>query len=199
MSRNISIKKLILVLSLNFAIGLACYGQSEASHFRGPTWALKTNALYWATTTPNMAVEVGLSEKYTLDISGNYNFWNLGDNKKFKHFLVQPELRYWLCERFNGHFFGLHLHYGQFNIEGIKMLGLDDYRYQGDLYGAGLSYGYHWILNKRWSIEATVGLGYAYLDYSKYNCGECGSKIKDETRNYWGPTKAALSLIYILK
>ncbi|WP_394337216.1 DUF3575 domain-containing protein [Dysgonomonas alginatilytica] len=191
--------KRLLFLSLILIIAINTYGQSEKSDYYAPTWALKTNALYLATTTLNIGVEMGLSKKLTLDVSGNYNPWNLGSNKKLKHFLVQPELRYWLCERFNGHFFGLHAHYGQFNVGGISMLGLDKYRYEGDLYGAGISYGYHWILNKRWSIEATIGLGYAYLDYSKFDCGECGSKIKDDTRHYWGPTKAGISLIYILK
>ena len=44
----------------------------------------------------------------SLDISGNYNPWTLPDDKSIKHWLVQPELRYWLHERFNGHFLGVH-------------------------------------------------------------------------------------------
>lgn len=164
-----------------------------------PTIALKTNALYWATTTPNIGLEVGLSEKTTLDISGNYNPWEFSDNRQIKHWLIQPEFRYWLCERFNGHFFGVHAHYAEYNVGGIKMLGFKDYRYQGNLYGGGISYGYQWILSNRWSLEATVGVGYAHLDYKKYECKECGSQLKDDTKNYWGPTKAGLSIIYILK
>lgn len=192
-------KKRLLLLSTVLIIVSTVYGQTK-EHYYLPEYAIKTNALYWATTTPNLGVEFGLSEKLTLDVSGGYNPWNdLGDNKKFKHWLVQPELRYWLCERFNGHFFGVHAHYAEYNVSGIDMLGLDGYRYQGNLFGGGISYGYHWILNKRWSIEATVGVGYAYLDYTKYNCGECGTKIKDDTQNYWGPTKAGINLIYIIK
>lgn len=164
-----------------------------------PTVALKTNALYWATTTANLSLEIGLSKKWTLDILGNYNPWEFSDNKKLKHWGVQPELRYWPCERFNGHFFGLHGHYAEYNVGGIKMLDLEDKRYEGNLYGGGISYGYHWILNNRWSIEATIGAGYAYLDYGKYRCEKCGSKIKDDTKNYWGPTRVGISFVYILK
>jgi len=54
------------------------------------------------------------------------------------------------------------------------------------------------ILNKRWSIEAAIGAGYARVHYDKYNCGECGTKIETKNSNYWGVTKAALSIIYFI-
>jgi hypothetical protein len=66
--------------------------------------AVKTNLLYDATTTGNIGVEAGLSKKWTLDVSGNLNPWTFSNNKKIKHWMVQPEARYWLCEKFNGQF-----------------------------------------------------------------------------------------------
>ncbi|MDR2955032.1 MAG: DUF3575 domain-containing protein [Prevotella sp.] len=172
--------------------------QTEKDYYL-PTFALKTNLLYWATATPNLGMEIGLSKKFTLDISGNYNPWEFSDNKKMKHWGVQPELRYWFCERFNGHFIGLHGHYAEFNVGGIKMLDLEDKRYQGNLYGGGISYGYQWILSNRWNLEASIGAGYAHINYDEYKCEKCGSKIKEDSKNYWGPTKATLSFIYIFK
>lgn len=183
------------VLILTCAIGM--HGQDKTHYL--PKFAVKTNALYWVTTTANLGFEVGLSKKLTLDVSGNYNPWEFSDNKQIKHWLVQPELRYWLCERFYGHFFGLHAHYAEANVSNLNIFGLGDYRYQGNIYGAGISYGYQWILNKRWSMEATVGVGYARLNFDKYNCGTCGSKISKEHKNYFGPTKVALSIIYVIK
>ena len=44
-----------------------------------------SNALYWATSTPNLGFEVGLAKKLTLDISGNYNPWKFGDDRQIKH------------------------------------------------------------------------------------------------------------------
>jgi outer membrane protein OmpA-like peptidoglycan-associated protein len=41
-----------------------------------------------------------------------------------------------------------------------------------------------------------VGVGYAYLDYDKYSCETCGDKLGSETRNWFGPTKAGITLIY---
>lgn len=186
---------LLAVLMLTCAIGM--HGQEK--NYYMPKFAIKTNALYWATTTANLGFEVGLSKKLTLDVSGNYNPWEFSNNKQIKHWLVQPELRYWLCERFYGHFFGLHAHYAEANVSNLNIFGLGDYRYQGNIYGAGISYGYQWILNKRWSMEATVDVGYARLNFDKYNCGTCGSKIGKEHKNYFGPTKIALSIIYVIK
>lgn len=165
---------------------------------RAQTIGVKTNLLYDATTTFNLGVEFALSPKVTLDLSGNYNPWTFSENKKLKHWLAQPEVRYWLCEKFNGHFFGLHALAGEFNMGGIKLFGMEDYRYEGFAYGAGLSYGYQWIINRRWSLEASLGLGYVYLDYDKFNCEKCGEKIGESTKHFVGPTKAAISLIYII-
>ncbi len=44
--------------------------------------ALKTNLLYDATSTMNLGFEFGLSPKWTLDVSGNYNPWTFSKNKK---------------------------------------------------------------------------------------------------------------------
>ena len=55
------------------------------------------------------------------------------------------------------------------------------------------------FVKKRWSLEASIGLGYARILYDKYPCATCGTKLKDTSKNYLGPTKASLSLIYLIK
>lgn len=171
--------------------------------------AVKTNLLYGAITlTPNLGAEFGISPRWTLDISGGYNPWNLkgslSDNRKLVHWLIEPEARYWLCQKFSGHFFGTHLLFSQFNISKHKLpwlLGKDSnhYRYEGNAAGGGFTYGYQFVLGSRWNLEASIGLGYARLWYDKYNCMKCGEKVGNSSRNYWGPTKAAISIMYILK
>lgn len=166
---------------------------------KGQIVGLKSNVLYDMTSTMNLGLEIGLAPKWSLELPVNYNPWEFSKNRKIKHWLVQPEVRYWLCERFNGHFFGLHGHVGGYNVGGVKIGSLKDYRYEGNLYGGGVSYGYQWILSKRWSLEATVGIGYVYLDHSKYDCVKCGTKHGDFTKHYFGPTKVGLSFIYIIR
>ena len=169
--------------------------------------ALKTNLLYDATATVNAGIEIGLAPRWTLDISGNFNDWTMSHKRKWKHWLVQPEARYWFCERFSGHFIGIHAHGGEYNFgnlkNGIKFLGSDfskltDNRYQGWYVGGGLSYGYAWILGKHWNLEAELGIGYIYTRFDKFPCAECGEKIEeDASHHYFGPTKLALSIVYL--
>ncbi len=190
-------KRLTLILLVGL---MGCLGAVRAQKV-----ALKTNLLYDAALSPNLGIEVGLAPKWTFDLSGNVNAWKV-DDRYWKHWLVQPEVRYWLCDRWQGHFFGAHLLGGQFNLGNLKLpnfLGnnfkkLEDYRYQGWGVGAGIAYGYSWIVGRHWNIEAEIGLGWVYTRYDKYPCTHCGDKIKDNAvHNYVGPTKAAVNLIYV--
>lgn len=65
--------------------------------------------------------------------------------------------------------------------------------------GIGISYGYTWILGKRWNLEANIGAGYIYTKYDKYECKTCGRFKGNQKKHYFGPTKAGISLIYIIK
>ena len=87
--------------------------------------AVKTNLLYWATTTPNLGVEVRMADRFTFNLEGGYNPFTLDSdkeaNKKIKHFLITPEVRYWFCEAFNGHFIGINGNWSQFNVSAIEI------------------------------------------------------------------------------
>ena len=61
----------------------------------------------------------------------------------------------------------------------------DKYRYKGNFYGGGISYGYQFILGRHWNLEATLGIGYARVDYKKYECKECGDMVEKSKKNYW--------------
>lgn len=166
---------------------------------QGQNIGLKTNLLYLGTTTPNLGVEIVLSKKYTLNISGGYNAWLWNSGMSLRHVLVQPEGRYWFDKAFEGHFVGLHAHYAKYNAGEIPFIaGMKDYMYRGRLYGGGLSYGYHFALGGRWGLELNLGLGYAYTEYNKYRCAECAELVGRYKRHYFGPTKAAASIIFLI-
>ena len=187
----------IKIVFLSICSAFLFMGKAHAQDF-----AVKTNLLYWATTTLNLQVEMGLGKQTTLEIGGNYNPWTFENNKKIKHWMVQPELRVWTCERFNRGFWGFHLLAGECNVGNVKLPfdiwpSLKDHRYEGWMGGAGISYGYQWYLGPHWNLEATVGVGYIHFNGNKFvgeTCGEaCGKAIK----NYVGPTKAGLTLVYL--
>lgn len=177
-----------------------------ASCAKAQNVGLKTNLLYDALLSPTVGVEVGVAPKWTVDLSGTLNAWTVNDHR-WKQWMVQPEGRYWFCQRFAGHFVAAHALGGQFNFGNIdadfKFLGTDfsklkDERYQGWMAGAGVAYGYSWILNRNWNIEAELGIGWVYSRYDVYRCADCGKKIREnESHNYFGPTKVAVNLIYV--
>lgn len=189
-------KRILLLIALFAATVGALSAQSVA---------LKTNLLYGGLTlTPNLGLEVGLGRRTTLDLSAGYNPWHVHTPEpKLAHWLGQVEFRYWFCERFNGLFLGAHALGTQFNIAGHKLpmlFGADskDFQYQGYAYGAGVSVGYQFILARRWNLELNLGVGYARLQYDKYDCKNCGSKVETTHRDYFGPTRAGVSLIFLI-
>lgn len=170
-----------------------------SENLSGQHVALKTNLLYWGTTTPNMGFEFRLGRQMSLDLWAAYNAWEFGNDMSLKHYLLQPELRYWPCQTYEGHFFGLHGHYGHFNMGNISFLpGFEDKNYRGELYGGGLTYGYHWTVDRRWGIEAFIGAGYAYMHYQKYVCYDCTEVLGTYRRHYFGPTRVGVSLIFFI-
>lgn len=184
----------LLILLLAVAFGLKAQNVN-----------IKTNLLPDAALSPNVGVEVGLKPHWSIDLSGEVNMWTV-DGHKWKHWFVQPEARYWFCDYFAKHFVGLHLMGGQYNFgnirNNIKFLGSDfsklsDYRYQGWAVGGGIAYGYSFLLGRHWNLELEIGIGYLYTWFDEYECKDCGRKTGSSHHNYFGPTKAAVNLVYV--
>jgi len=187
--------KAVVALAMLLTVGL---GTTQAQQV-----ALKTNLLYDATTTPNLGVEIGVGRKSSVQLVYGLNPWKFGqgdDQKYAKHWILNPEYRYWFCQRFNGSFLGVHAFGGEYDAANVNLLFWDelkDHRFEGWYVGGGISYGYQWVLSRHWNFEAAIGFGAAYIAYDKFNCGVCGKKLDDGHKVYVGPTKLALSLLYI--
>jgi hypothetical protein len=171
-----------------------------------PRFAIKTNLLYGAgTLTPNLGVEVGLGLRTSLQLTGSYHPWglkgSLESNKKLVHMFIKPELRWWLCERFNGHFFGADLIFARYNTGSwdIPPLFEKEYRYDGIAYGGGVTWGYNLMLGKRWGLEFAVGGGVLWFKYDRYDCALCSRESKPGEKIYFGPTNAAINLVFLIK
>lgn len=185
----------LLLLALTAVLGVSA--QSRV--------ALKTNLLTDAALSPNIGVEVGLKPHWSIEAVGELNLWTVNDHK-WKHWFAQPEARYWFCDYFAKHFVGVHLLGGQYNFghlsNDVKFLGSDfskltDNRYQGWAVGGGIAYGYSFLLGHHWDLELEIGIGYLYTKFDEYRCKECGKKVDSGHHNYFGPTKAAVNLVYV--
>lgn len=157
-------------------------------------WAVKTNVAYLAATVANLGVEYSFGDRYSVDLPVIYSPYTVARDYRLCFLAVQPEFRYWLKKPMEGHFFGVHLHIGAFNIA------VDDRnRYQSPdgFYGAGLSYGYMLPFARHWAAEFTIGAGYVRTKYDVYYNIPNGARFeKGVPYNYWGLTKAGISLVY---
>lgn len=157
---------------------------------------------YDAVTIPNLGLELGLGKHFTLDVSGNYVPFTLPEGKSLKHWLLQPEFRYWPLERYNGHFIGIHGFYMDYVFKKLHLpFHMDkDHGYDGFAYGGGVSYGYQLYLSPRWNMEFTAGFGYGSFEHDKYLLTEEKKEYLGLYRtSYWGPTKVGISIVYLIK
>lgn len=169
--------------------------------------AIKSNLIYDVAASINVGAEVGFAPRWTADVSGNLNLWTFKDNTKWKHWMVQPEVRFWTCSRFAGHFFAFHALAGQFNFGHIKndvrLLGTDfsiltDERYQGWAFGAGLGYGYALPIGRHWNLEGELGLGAIYSRADGFECDVCNRPTQSDVRKLRPAlTKVAFSIVYL--
>lgn len=164
---------------------------------------LKTNLLYLATTTPNIGLEFSLSDRVSLDLGFGYNGFKFkkdgNSNPKLMHWSAMADARYWFCRVFEGTFMGVHGIYGKFNVENIPIIRKPDFRAKGYAVGGGISVGHHWAIGRRWGFELSAGAGALYLDYDKFDCGECGVSRGHDTKWYFGPTKCTASFIFFIQ
>lgn len=170
---------------------------------------LKTNLPYLLTATPNVGVEFTVGIRSTLSISGSYNPFRLPVRERaagqsyrpsLRHWSVKPEYKYWFCRSFERGYLGIQGLYAGFNVGGLSLLhSLREHRYEGHAYGVGISYGYQWAVGLRWGVEASVGAGYLRMAYDGYECPDCGKFTGRYVRDYFGPTEAAVSLVYFFR
>ena len=102
----------------------------------------------------------------------------------------------------NGFFFGPYCHVSEFNLGNHDLFfvwldGLKPNRYEGWLVGGGIGGGYEYPIAMHWNIGAEIGLGYTYIHAKKYDCEVCGKKKANESYNYVGVSRLALSIIYV--
>jgi len=190
---NRDFRVLFVTLLMLFGIGVFSHAQKVA---------LKNNLLYDATLTPNLGIDFRTGHHWTVGVSAGYNPFTFSDNKKWKHLLVSPEARYWLCEVFAGHFIGVNAIYSHYNVGNVKFpFGLypsvKEERRQGDMGAIGASYGYAWILSPRWNFELEVGADVGITHYDRYECAHCGAKLGSDKQTFMMP-RLSLNFVYVI-
>ena len=169
--------------------------RAEAGHPEHDSYhlALRANLLRWATLTPDLGIEWRIAPAWGLMVNGSWTSWTWDNNaRRYALWEVAPEVRYYMGEK-KAWYLGAMFKAGQFNY---KLCGTGR---QGDLMGGGITGGYQLRLNRALSLDFNLGLGYLNADYEKYITID-GVRVRrgNETKDWWGPINAGVTLVWKL-
>lgn len=163
--------------------------------------AISTNTLYDAILVPNLGLEFNLSNNWTLAVDGMWAWWTVPDinwywrvyggevsvNKYFGKKALKRSL--------TGHHVGLYGQVLSYDLE-VGHFG----RMAPDLsYGGGVEYGYSFPVSNELNIDVALGVGYLGGNFYDYVENE-GHHVWRATvkQMYFGPTKASVSLVWLI-
>ena len=155
--------------------------------------SLRANLLRWATLTPDLGLEWRICPSWGIAVNGSWTSWSWSDkDRRYALWKVAPEVRYYMGEK-KAWYLGAMFKAGQFNYK------LSETGKQGDLMGGGITAGYQLRLNKALDLDFNLGLGYLNAGYEKYEVID-GVRVRrgNETKDWWGPINAGVTLVWKL-
>lgn len=155
--------------------------------------SLRANLLRWATLTPDLGVEWRICPSWGIAVNGSWTSWTWSDkDHRYALWEVAPEIRYYMGEK-KTWYLGALFKAGQFNYK------ISETGKQGDLMGGGITTGYQLRLNKALTLDFNLGLGYLNADFEKYEVID-GVRVRrgNETKDWWGPINAGVTLVWKL-
>jgi hypothetical protein len=175
----------------------------------GYYFGLKTNLLYDAALLPNLSAEFpfGNKKNWSAVVEGNWSWWTSGSPASTYHRIQAAglEVRRWFASPapLTGHAVGIYTLGGTYDIR-LWPRNNDSKGWLSNWsYSYGLSYAYSKPLSRRFHIEFGLAAGYLggrYYDY-KYcvkNDHERWEWTAIRKRNYWGITRAEISLVWLI-
>ena len=154
---------------------------------------LRANLLRWATLTPDLGLEWRICPSWGIAVNGSWTSWTWSDkDRRYALWEVAPEIRYYMGEK-KAWYLGAMFKAGQFNYK------ISETGKQGDLMGGGITAGYQLRLNKALALDFNLGLGYLNADFEKYEVID-GVRVRrgNETKDWWGPINAGVTLVWKL-
>ena len=133
------------------------------------TLSLRANLLRWATLTPDLGLEWRIAPSVGIAVNGSWTSWSWNDkDRRYALWEVAPEVRYYLGEK--------------------------KAWYLGAMFG-----GYQLRLSDALSLDFNVAVGCLHADYEKYEVID-GVRVRagKETKNWWGPANAGVTLVWKL-
>lgn len=164
--------------------------------------AVKTNLLYDVAFIPNIGAEFYLGNHWS--IAANWQYIWLRNKAKHKYWRVgagDVALRKWFGNKasqkpLTGHHIGA---YGQMVTYDFAPTGKSGTIAEDWNWSVGLEYGYSLPIARRLNMDFTLGIGYHWGEYKEYDPIDDHSVWQaTKQRSYFGPTKAEVSLVWLL-
>ena len=162
-----------------------------AAKAKAHSLSLRANLLRWGHLTPDLGVEWRLNRHVGILVNGSYTSWTWNSNDhRYALWEIAPEARYYIGKEKRG-YIGAIYKAGSFNYK------LSEIGKQGNLMGGGLTGGYQLKLNKALNLDFSLALGCLHADYDKYIVID-GIRVRQgkETKNWWGPISAGVTLVW---
>lgn len=164
--------------------------------------SLKTNLLYDAVMVPNVGAEINVYDNCTVYLDMMYANWNKPEKHIYwnlyglqfgarKYFGKVAEER-----SFSGHHAGI---YGQALAYDLQAGNIGQ-QTPGPNLGFGVEYGYSFPVTLGFNIDVEIGVGYLTGRYYEYVVEDGHYTWRGTIQRAWvGPTKASVSLVWLIK
>jgi opacity protein-like surface antigen len=175
---------------------------SENGRTRKPFYiSVRSNMLYDVALVPNVGAELYIGKNISVVGNWMYSWWK-NDNIAWYWRIYGGDIgaRYWFGKAaqkkpLTGHHAGLYAQMLTYDIE----LGARGYIGDRWSFGGGVEYGYSLPIARRLNIDFNLGIGYLGGEFKEYLPID-GHYVCQATkyRHWFGPTKAEVSLVWLL-
>lgn len=157
---------------------------------------VKTNLVGWGLIMTNIAAEYQWNDRWSVTLPLYYSAWNyFKGTRKYRTFVVQPEIRYW----FNEHVYaGVHLGLAYYNYAKDGEWRYQDHNGSTPALGGGIGGGWRTALSKdrHWWLELTAGIGVYRLHYDVFHNYHNGLVVDERRRTFFGVDNVAVTIAY---
>lgn len=171
--------------------------------------SLQTNMLYDIAALPSIAFEYYFGQNITAAVHWTYGWWdNDREHRYWRAYGGDITARYWFgkaagIKPLTGHHAGAYfqtlIYDFEFGGKGYLAGQPGASLWQRGNYAVGVEYGYSLPVSRHFNIDFSIGIGYMWGRYYEYIPLD-GHYVWQSTRRlrYFGPTKAEISLVWLL-
>lgn len=189
---NIRKHLLRFVVALSFV--LFSFHQASAQKF-----ALSTNLVEWANFgTINADAGLSVAQHFSLHAGAKFNPWSFHTKSGMQIYNKQTTAyfgaRYWPWYVYSGWWIGARVRFMDFSETGVLRPKL----FEGKSLGAGVLFGYTWMIHEHFNIEIGGGLwGGRHLEYNRYRTPARRDILSSCPRNFAFVDELSVSLMYV--